>query len=210
MCIICISKKGAPQPSTARLSTMFDHNPDGAGYMYARNGVVHIHKGFMDKADFLRQISREGFTADDVVVYHFRISTQAGVTPAMTHPFPLSEKTAHLRALDIDCPCGIAHNGIIPLTSSKHPTMSDTALFIQQYVPLVLRTPKDLRNPRVQNILGKLIGYSRLAILDGSGYVATIGGFTKADGGILYSNSSYLDLPPRPTTFKLADFHYGM
>jgi len=198
MCIICVSKSGVAQPSADRLSRMFDRNPHGAGYMFSRNGVVHIHKGFMDKADFLKQIAKEGFTADDAVVYHFRISTQAGVTPAMTHPFPLSTEAAHLRALDIDCPCGIAHNGVISMTSTKHPTMSDTALFIQRYMHRIVRTPDDLRDKHVLEILQELIGWSKLAILDSSGYIATVGSFVKDDGGILYSNHTYRDIPTKP------------
>ena len=47
MCIICVSPKGTRQPTRAQLKTMFFRNPHGAGYMYARDGIVHIHKGFM-------------------------------------------------------------------------------------------------------------------------------------------------------------------
>lgn len=209
MCIICASPKGIPQPTTDRIKTMFDRNPHGAGYMVARDGKVTIHKGFMDLDDYLRQIRSEAFTPDDAVVYHFRISTQAGVTPAMTHPFPLSKEAAHLKALDIDCPCGVAHNGIIQMTSSKHPTMSDTALFIQRYMCCILRTPEDLRNPRIREILAQLIGWSKLAILDSSGYIATVGHFIKADGGILYSNTTYTERPAS-ALFDTQKFHLTM
>ena len=192
MCIICISKRGIAQPSEERIKAMFDSNPHGAGYMYARNGRVIIHKGFVDCDEFLEQIRYENFTADDVVVYHFRISTQAGVNPEMTHPFPLSKEKSHLMALDLECACGIAHNGVIPCTSTRGKTdMSDTALFIQKYATHILRTPDDLRDTEILNVIDKLIGASRLAILDGSGYVATLGRFITADGGLLYSNSTY-------------------
>lgn len=193
MCIICVSGKGITQPSVDRIKTMFENNPHGAGYMYARNGKVVIHKGFMDCEELLNQLAYENFTPDDVVVYHFRISTQAGVNQEMTHPFPLSDQKAHLTALDLECACGIAHNGIIPVTSTKGKTdMSDTALFIQNYVPHLLRTPDDLRNNAILNVIKGLIGSSKLAILDGSGYIATVGHFVKADNGLLYSNSTYM------------------
>ncbi len=90
MCIICISKSGVQQPIDTTLRAMFRRNPHGAGYMYARDGKVTIHKGFMNIEDFLSAVHAERFTPQDSVVYHFRISTQAGVNAAMTHPFPLS------------------------------------------------------------------------------------------------------------------------
>ena len=192
MCIICVSKKGVPQPTTETIKNMFENNNHGAGYMHVKDGKVVIHKGFMELDEFLTQIEKEKFTADDVVVYHFRISTQAGVNPEMTHPFPLTEEVRYLKALDLECACGIAHNGIIQITSTRGKTdMSDTALFIKKYAHHILRTPDDLKKPEVLQILAHLIGHSKLAILDGSGYVATVGNFIKAADGLLYSNSTY-------------------
>lgn len=196
MCIICVSKKGIEQPTTERIRTMFENNPHGAGYMHVKNDRVIIHKGFMGCDEFLRQLETENFTADDVVIYHFRISTQAGVNPEMTHPFPLSGVTDHLKALDVECACGIAHNGVIHMTSVPGKTdMSDTALFVQKYVPHILRTPEDLRNPECMTILKELIGYSKLAILDQSGYVATVGYFITEKDGLMYSNNTYTARP---------------
>ena len=53
MCIICVSKSGVQQPTDTTLRAMFRRNPHGAGYMYARDGKVTIHKGFMNIEDFL-------------------------------------------------------------------------------------------------------------------------------------------------------------
>jgi len=124
------------------------------------------------------------------VVYHFRISTQAGVNPEMTHPFPLSNQPRRMRALDLTCRCGIAHNGIIQLTSDPTNTQySDTAVFITDYLADIIRKPADLRN---QKLLDQIYGLARskFAIMDASGYVATVGEFMN-DHGILYSNNSY-------------------
>lgn len=193
MCIICVSGKGVAQPSKDRIETMFENNPHGAGYMYMRDDKVIIHKGFMDIDEFLNQLAYENFTPDDVVIYHFRISTQAGVNPQMTHPFPLSDKKEHLTALDLECACGIAHNGIIPITTTKTKTdMSDTALFVQKYALHLLRTPEDLQNEAILSAIKSLIGSSKLAILDRTGHVATVGHFIKADNGLLYSNTTYM------------------
>ena len=135
MCIICVSPRKVRQPSLATIKTMFLRNPHGAGYMFARDGIVHISKGYMDVESYIEALRREHFTAKDAVVYHFRISTQAGVNPAMTHPFPLSNKLAHMKALDVECRCGVAHNGIIRLTTDPaNKEYSDTALFIADYL----------------------------------------------------------------------------
>lgn len=191
MCIICVSKSGVRQPGEATIRAMFLRNPHGAGYMVARGGRVQIHKGFMNLDDYLRAIRTEHFTASDSVVYHFRISTQAGVNPEMTHPFPLSNQPARLRRLDLHCRIGVAHNGIIHLTSDPdNDQYSDTAIFITQYLSRLIRSRADLRD---QHLLDEIfqIAQSKFAIMDGGGYVATVGEFVN-DRGLLFSNHTYL------------------
>ena len=190
MCIICVSKSGIQQPTDATIRTMFRRNPHGAGYMYASDGKVTIHKGFMNIDDFLAAVHGEHFTAEDSVVYHFRISTQAGVNPAMTHPFPLSNQPRMMRTLDLTCRCGIAHNGIIRLTSDPdNKVYSDTAIFITDYLSQIIRRKVDLRDSDTLEYIWEL-AQSKFAIMDGGGYVATIGHFIN-DRGLLFSNDSY-------------------
>ena len=191
MCIICVSKSGVRQPGEAAIRAMFLRNPHGAGYMVARGGRVQIHKGFMDLDDYLRAIRTEHFTASDSVVYHFRISTQAGVNPEMTHPFPLSNQPARLRKLDLRCRVGVAHNGIIRLTSDPdNDQYSDTAIFITQYLSRLIRSRADLRDRLLLDEIFQ-IARSKFAIMDGSGYVATVGEFVN-ERGLLFSNHTYL------------------
>ena len=190
MCIICVSPKGVSQPTDTTLRTMFHRTPHGAGYMFARGGKVTIHKGFMNLGDFLRAVHNEHFTAEDSVVYHFRISTQAGVNPEMTHPFPLSNQPRRMRELDMTCRCGIAHNGIIRLTTDPdNKRYSDTAIFITDYLTNIIRKPADLRNQDKLDLVYRLAG-SKFAIMDAGGYVATVGNFIE-DRGLLFSNTSY-------------------
>jgi len=190
MCIICVSPAGVRQPNKTLLKTMFFRNPHGAGYMFSRNGKVTIHKGFMDIDSFLEAVASEHFTAKDSVVYHFRISTQAGVNPPMTHPFPLTNQRRLTKELDLECQCGIAHNGIIRLTSDPtNHEYSDTAIFITDYLADIIRRPEDLRNQRVLDLIYRL-ARSKFAIMDGSGEVATVGDFINFKGN-LYSNHSF-------------------
>lgn len=195
MCVIAISRSGCRQPSEDEFYAMWKHNPDGAGYMFARSGRVIIHKGFMDLFEFLDAVECEHFTESDSVVYHFRISTQAGRTAAMTHPFPLNGDLAHCEALDLTCSAGIAHNGVIPLTSDRTESRySDTALFIAHYLPKLIRNPADLADHRIVEIIESLCGWSAFAIMDHDGTVTTIGKFTE-DDGILLSNRNHLAVP---------------
>lgn len=157
MCIICVSKSDVRQPSDITLRAMFRRNPHGAGYMYARDGKVTIHKGFMNIEDFLAAVHAEQFTPQDSVVYHFRISTQAGVNAPMTHPFPLSNQPRMMRSLDLTCRCGVAHNGIIQLTSDPdNKRYSDTAIFITDYLSQIIRKKADLRDPVTLELIWQL------------------------------------------------------
>lgn len=190
MCIICVSPKGTRQPNITTIRTMFKRNPDGAGYMFARDGKVHISKGYMNVDEFIRALKYENFTAKDPVVYHFRISTQAGVNPFMTHPFPLSTEREHMKVLDCECSIGVAHNGVIDLT--RDPTnreYSDTAIFVTDYLADIIRDPSDLKNECVLRLIHRLAG-SKLAIMNGDGYIATVGTFLN-ERGLKFSNGSF-------------------
>lgn len=191
MCVICVSKKGVQQPDRATLAQMFTSNPDGAGYMTARDGKVQIHKGFMTFNDFIKAVEAENFTAADPVVYHFRISTQAGVTPFMTHPFPLTSNLSNCRALDVKCKCGVVHNGIIRMTTDPRDRVyNDTARFITKYLVKILRKPADLHDDAIAEIIEALTN-SKFAIMDGDGDIMTVGRFIE-DNGLLFSNLTYL------------------
>lgn len=193
MCIICVSGKGVRQPSENEIRTMFRNNPHGAGYMVAEPDGVRIEKGFMTVFELLRELRRERFTKDDVVVYHFRISTQAGVNPEMTQPFPLVDELSYMKELSlIGAGCGVAHNGIIKMTSDPTETeYSDTALFTTFYLTDIVKQLSDLKNQKVLDKISEMI-QSKMVLLDKSGYFAVIGEFHKKDG-LLFSNYSWED-----------------
>lgn len=190
MCVIAVSKKGARQPSSSEIKTAFEHNPDGAGYMYARAGKVHIRKGFMTLDELQDALDQEQFTDQDAVVYHFRVSTQAGVNPKMTHPFPVYHDIRAMNLQSVKCDIGIAHNGIIRLTSSKDEhEYSDTAIFIADYMSSIIRHPEDIHDQSNLDLIDDL-AKSKFALMDGNGSIEIIGSFTN-DNGILWSNDSY-------------------
>lgn len=188
MCVICISPKGIRQPNEKEIKAMFEANPHGAGYMnVTADGLVEILKGFMDVKDLLRELNARKFTKGDVVIYHFRISTQAGVNPYMTHPFPLTRDLENTKLLDCTCPVGIVHNGIIPCTSRKDNEYSDTALFITQYLSSMIERASDLLDDGIQHRIENLL-QSKMAIMDGYGNYITLGKFFTDKSGLIYSN----------------------
>lgn len=169
---------------------MFQTNPHGAGYMTARNGRVEISKGFLTWEDFIHAVRHERFTAADPVVYHFRISTQAGTGAAMTHPFPLTNHIEQCKRLDAACPIGVAHNGVIQLTSDpREKEYSDTAHYVAEFLCHLVRDPADLRDQSILSAIERTTR-SRWAIMDSGGYIATVGDFIE-EGGLLYSNATY-------------------
>ena len=109
----------------------------------------------------------------------------------MTHPFPLTKDIRKCENLDVICACGIAHNGIIKLTSTGSKRYSDTALFVTQYMAHIVRSKEDLKDPSILRILELLAG-SKLAILDREGDITTIGNFVNCSG-LLFSNYSFMD-----------------
>lgn len=190
MCVICVSEKGVKQPSKDLLRRMFNNNPHGAGYMVAENGRVRISKGFMTFDSLWNALRYENFGADDVVVYHFRISTQAGVQPAMTQPFPFTKKLENTKILDCKCDLGIAHNGIIRATTDKADReYSDTAHFIVKYLSRWIKSRKDF----TPEFLDQLVMFtnSRMVFLDGKGNVFYSGKFIEDYDGLMFSNTSY-------------------
>lgn len=190
MCIICASPAGIRQPDEATLRRMFYNNSHGAGYMCARDGKVEISKGFMNWEDFIHAVNYEKFDESIPVVYHFRISTQAGVNPAMTQPFPLTSDITLCREVDLTCGAGIAHNGIIRLTSNWNEKLySDTAHFIAEFMCYLIRNVDDLKNPKIHDAIERMTD-SKWALMDCDGTIATVGHFIDEDG-LLFSNATY-------------------
>ena len=192
MCVIAVSPAGCRQPKEKDFRLMWDHNPHGAGFMWCERNKVYIQKGLMTFDDFMDYIHYFRFTPADPVVYHFRISTQAGTGPEMTHPFPLSSDPDELmKTAPRPCDIGVAHNGIIRLTSDPtEAVFSDTALFIQKYMTKIIRSPADLESEEIINMIDTL-AQSKFALLRNDGQIFTIGKFYRQPGKFLVSNEFY-------------------
>ena len=137
MCIAIYSLKGTDIPSEDILKTCFLNNPDGAGFAFNRGGKVHIVKGFMDYKGFISAFKKYdaefGFKQRGVLI-HFRIATHGGVNVGCCHPFPISSNEKQLKKSKTISDYAVIHNGIIFLTADKKNPLSDTMLFIRDYL----------------------------------------------------------------------------
>lgn len=195
MCICVEKPAGIKFPGKKTLKTCFDNNPDGAGYMYPFKDRVIIKKGFMTFNSFWKSLTetRKKYGDDLPYVLHFRISTQGGINPECTHPFPLSPNMAELKKTRTFSSFGIAHNGIISLTSCgylKSVSYSDTMTFITDYLTLIIKNKDYYKDSDKKMLIKRLIDSSKLAIMDGGGHVELIGEWIE-DNGVYYSNTSY-------------------
>jgi hypothetical protein len=199
MCIIAIKSPGA-RFDWKILRECWDANPDGAGFAYpSKGGRITISKGFMEFNDFKRAVKAAPIGKGTEALLHFRIATHGAVSPTNCHPFPLSDDSETLSALEVVSDVAIAHNGIVSgMTPSD--LLSDTMLFIRDY--LAPMGAGRVTDTALHDIIGQAAA-SKLAIMSAAG-ISTIGKFEESDGW-RYSNSSFLPSEVNQKTIK-----YGM
>lgn len=192
MCIIAIKPAGISMPATKTIENMWYNNPDGAGFMYAKDGVVYIEKGFMKLKSLktaLRGLEKKVDVVNTPIVMHFRITTSGGTSPENCHPFPVSEKLPLLQMRKSKAPLAVAHNGIIDIKPSKKDISDTMEYIINQLAPLYQLKKDFYKQPAGKKLVYNFIK-SKMVFLDGEGRIETVGDFIEADG-ILYSNTSY-------------------
>lgn len=187
MCIIAIKKPGVSFPSEETISTCWEANPHGAGFMFAEAGMVHGHKGYMDKQDFLDAYHKVATpkNVDKAFVFHFRIATHGGKDAGMTHPFPITKDQQRLVAQHWQSPLGLAHNGILS-NVREDVYLSDTAVYASEYLTKVKLSDSAF----AEWFLASTGERCRLVLMYGSGEIAMAGDWT-LDNGVYYSNTSF-------------------
>lgn len=193
MCIIAIKPAGVKMPAATTIENMWYNNPDGAGLMYATGEAVHIQKGFMTLKDFKKALTRLEKSIDIVntpVILHFRITTHGETSPGNTHPFPVTEKLPLLRMTKCKTPLAVAHNGMIDIRPSRK-DISDTMEYIMTQLAPLYQLRKDFyKQPAGKKLVYNFIR-SKMAFLDSTGRIETVGDFITDKDGMLYSNASY-------------------
>lgn len=193
MCIIAIKSKKQELQKKEILKTCWQHNPDGAGYMFTNNNKVVIKKGFMTFDEFynslLNDYNKYNLINNNLVL-HFRIGTSGGINKEKTHPFPLTNNIDELNKTELTSKIGIAHNGVI--SSYVYGTLSDTQNFIKDYLYSLNRLNKNFyKYNDIQKMIDKELK-GRLAILDSDDNLVTIGDWV-TDENYKYSNTTFRD-----------------
>ena len=188
MCVVLIKPVGARLPTEQSLWNCYSNNSDGVGFAIARDGRVHVQKGFLKYVDFLDAWQKQDVKKDESAVVHFRISTSGATNAAMCHPFPLSDKAKLLKAENVRTDVAVAHNGII---GRGEGALSDTALFVRDVLSNgYVRAGLMSRSVDCLNAIQSMTWGNKFAFLHDDGLVQTVGDFEEYDG-CLYSNNSY-------------------
>ena len=177
MCI-AILKPDGENIKKDRLDNCFFNNDDGAGFMYAKDGILHFFKGFFKFKDFwnsyVKNVVKNG---NPMTAIHFRIKTHGKTNVNNCHPFKVNEKL------------GFIHNGIINMVKQDD-KRSDTAMFNE----LILKKLPDgfIRNMAIVNLIEESIGSSKLVFLDNKGqFLISNESLGKWDNNVWYSNTTY-------------------
>ena len=215
MCIIAVKQAHHKMIDSSIIETMFQNNPDGAGYMYAYNNRVHIEKGFMTLKELLNSLDnlKKKINIEEIpLILHFRISTSGKVDGATCHPFPVTSDLNALRKTHVITNLGMAHNGIICDFEEKKSIYSDTQLFVNKCVSYLYdMNPKFLHDDRTEKLLEPIINGSRLAFLDSHGNIYRYGEWCESDG-IYYSNEGYVPWQTRYYHYDSSyydNYYYG-
>src|SRR5574343_1478878 len=187
MCIIIVSPKGA-KISKNSLKNSWHSNPDGAGYMFERDGQIIIKKELKKFKKFLAMLKedREENPNKNFII-HFRIGTSGGKTLENLHPFRVNDNLA------------FAHNGIISKHEVKGSSMNDTRHFKREVLqPLENGQKGVIFTPHIKKLIESYIGYSKLAFLTDKGDFNIFNEHLGHWGacGNWYSNESYMDNKP--------------
>ena len=204
---MCIILTCAPfrRPDEQTLKTCWDNNPDGAGFMFSRDGKVYGNKGFMTY-DKLKSALKSVPDSSPLVI-HFRIATSGGIATRTCHPYPVTCSMRLLHASKWVSDCGLAHNGVIDgMFTDDAAGISDTIFYTKTIVYTVKQTTHVhgetlATNNRATDMLRDTCGGSRLAILDGSGVIKRIGKWYEVATGICASNDTFA----RPRKWVSAD-----
>lgn len=178
MCIAIVKPQGT-QISDEYLENCFDNNNDGSGIAYAKDGKLYIIKGIFDKKQFIQEVRKAEKVAQGTMLIHCRIGTSGLNDKKNCHPHIVNENLVMI------------HNGILDIDVPKKSKVSDTVIFIEQYLK---KLSKDfVKSEPIMHLIEKAIGKNnKFAFLNNKGEAFICN--AKAgivESGIWYSNDTY-------------------
>ena len=178
MCIAILKTKDG-NITDEQLLNCFDNNPDGAGLAYTKDNKIFIVKGIFDAKQFVEEYHKAVAEADGAMLVHCRIGTSGFKDYTNCHPHVVSDE------------CVMIHNGILSIDVPKDSKVSDTVLYVEQYLkPL----PKDfMLNDGIMSLITDHIGAGNKFV-----FLNNHGDFSIANekaghwkNGVWFSNYSY-------------------
>ena len=178
MCIAILKTKDG-NITDEQLLNCFDNNPDGAGLAYTKDNKIFIVKGIFDAKQFVEEYHKAVAEADGAMLVHCRIGTSGFKDYTNCHPHVVSDE------------CVMIHNGILSIDVPKGSKVSDTVLYVEQYLkPL----PKDfMLNDGIMSLITDHIGAGNKFV-----FLNNRGDFSIANekaghwkNGVWFSNYSY-------------------
>lgn len=178
MCLIVVKDNNKGSFSIADFKASQAKNSDGTGIMYVENGRVQVERVMGEAKNHLelyyKHMHRPQF------VLHHRMGTHGAKSIANVHPF----KVLSIDEGDAE-DLYMVHNGVLNMSkfTALDKSMSDTALFVYEYLtPLLRQFPGILEFPQFQIMLHDFIGtYNKLTFLNSAGRVFI---FNKEQGDI--------------------------
>lgn len=178
MCIAIVKPQGT-EISDEILNNCFENNSDGAGIAYAKDGKIYVIKGIFNKDKFIKVVREVEKIAQGDILIHCRIATSGEIDKTNCHPHKVNDNLVMI------------HNGVLDINVPKNSKVSDTVLFIKNYLS---KLPNNFeKSEPIMHLIEKAIGKNnKFAFLnnEGKAYICN----KKSgiiDGGIWYSNSSY-------------------
>lgn len=176
MCLL-VQQSADTHFSDAFLRSVFTHNSDGIGVMWAEDGKLHYHKALVDSAESFIEFYRNNIEGKDAC-WHARMKTHGNIDMENCHPYPVfgfeDDK-------DSELPMLLMHNGVLSTGNSKDTTKSDTWHYIRDYLrPILADNPDLMFNEAFQKLLAGHIGVgNKFAVMDAHGRAVII---NKAQG----------------------------
>lgn len=188
MCVIAFSPKGVDIPTAEQLRSMWNHNPDGAGYAFVgEKGKVVFRKGFMTFESLLNELRNPEKFKNTNFAIHFRIGTSGKNDGATCHPFPISTNFGELRKTNGVVDSVLFHNGIIGDGGLINPHSSDTQDFVAAMAPLLYKFNKSKSR---DYFINEIIEGNRILLMYKNNAFKMFGDWKK-DGDIWVSNLNY-------------------
>lgn len=173
MCLLIHAPAGA-DVDDGWLEDFYFHNPDGYGFMYAKDSQLHTFKRLGTLAQFIEDW-RAHVQFDRTI--HLRRRTHGAVNIDNCHPYWIVGPDDKGKT-----PVALMHNGILHTGNTKDTTMSDTWHFIQDTLrPILLSAPQLISSPQFLGLVGDFIGSgNKFALMDNKGNV----GITNYEDGV--------------------------